>query len=174
MSYATDKYSLGICDRTGFQYKLRNLVYQYKAGVNTGFRVGNDVLDKEQPQNFLGRVRINDPQALKNPRVDRVEPAVARLLLPDSFTTGAAGGGTTTITVNEEAHGKAVSDVVRFRDVAPFDGISSSVMQLAVGYSVASVVDVNNYTVTVSATATSGTTKGGGTFASAGPVTLEA
>ena len=30
MAYVSDKYALGICDRTGFQYKLRDLVYQYK------------------------------------------------------------------------------------------------------------------------------------------------
>jgi len=47
-------------------------------------------------------------------------------------------------------------------------------MQSASGYAIASIVDINNYTVTVSATATVGNTKGGGTVASAGPVTLEA
>ena len=54
-----------------------------------------------------------------------------------------------------------------------FDGISSSVMELAAGYTIASVVDTDNYTVSVSATATTGSIKGGGKIASAGPVTLE-
>mgnify|MGYP003110843691 FL=1 len=174
MAYVSDKYALGICDRTGFQYKLRDLVYQYKAGRNTGLRVGNDVVDEDQPQNFLGQIKINDSQAVKDPRIDRIEPSVAILLLPDPFTTGSSGGGTTTITVNENSHGRLVSQVVRFRDVNTFDGISSSIMQSANGYAIASVVDINNYTITVSATATVGNTKGGGTFASAGPVTLEA
>ena len=47
-------------------------------------------------------------------------------------------------------------------------------MESASGYAITSVLDANNYTITVSATATVGNTKGGGTFASAGPVTLEA
>ena len=46
-------------------------------------------------------------------------------------------------------------------------------MELAAGYAIASVVDTNNYTVTVSATATTGSIKGGGKISSSGPVTLE-
>ena len=46
-------------------------------------------------------------------------------------------------------------------------------MENSSGYSIASVVDENNYTVSVSGTAVTGSTKGGGSIASAGPVTLE-
>jgi hypothetical protein len=46
-------------------------------------------------------------------------------------------------------------------------------MQNASGYSIASVVDTDSYTVSVSDTATVGSVKGGGKIASAGPVTLE-
>jgi hypothetical protein len=50
--------------------KLSELVWEVQNGIKTGFRVGRDVVDPDQPQNFLGRVKINDPQSLQNPRPD--------------------------------------------------------------------------------------------------------
>lgn len=70
MAYARGKHAFGYCDKTGFRYPLKDLVDEYKDGIRTGFRVGRDVVDPDQPQNFLGRVKINDPQALRNPRPD--------------------------------------------------------------------------------------------------------
>ena len=70
MSYAKAKYAFGFCDKTGFRYPLKDLVPEYNNGVKTGFLVGRDVVDPDQPQNFLGRVKINDPQSLRNPRPD--------------------------------------------------------------------------------------------------------
>jgi hypothetical protein len=69
-AYARGSKALGICDRSGRTYKLSDLVYEYQNGVKTGFRVGRDIVDPDQPQNFVGRVKINDPQALMNPRPD--------------------------------------------------------------------------------------------------------
>jgi len=75
--YARARKAFGFCDKTGFRYPLKDLVYEIKDGVKTGFRVGRDVVDPDHPQNFLGRVRINDPQALRDPRPDRfVEPVI--------------------------------------------------------------------------------------------------
>ena len=70
MSYAKAKYAFGFCDKTGFKYPLKDLVPEYNNGVKTGFLVGRDVVDPDQPQNFLGRLKINDPQSLRNPRPD--------------------------------------------------------------------------------------------------------
>jgi len=70
MSYARGKYAFGYCDRTGFRYPLADLIPEFSNGVKTGFLVGRDVVDPDQPQNFLGRVKINDPQSLRNPRPD--------------------------------------------------------------------------------------------------------
>ena len=66
--YASGKLAFGFCDKTGFRYPLKDLKYEYHAGVRTGVRVGKDVYDADQPQNFLGRYKISDPQALENPR----------------------------------------------------------------------------------------------------------
>ena len=52
--YARAKYAFGFCDRTGFRYPLEKLVYEVQNGVRTGLRVGYDVVDPDQPQNFWG------------------------------------------------------------------------------------------------------------------------
>jgi len=70
MTYAPGKYAYGYCDRTGARYPLADLVDEFKNGVKTGLRVGKDVADPDHPQNFLGRLRINDPQALRDPAPD--------------------------------------------------------------------------------------------------------
>ena len=70
MSYAAGKHALGICDRSGFTYKLKDLVYEVQDGKNTGLRVGRDMLDPDHPQNFLGRCPVDDFQALRGARPD--------------------------------------------------------------------------------------------------------
>ena len=70
MSYAKGKYAFGFCDKTGFRYPLKDLTYEYNNGIKTGFLVGKDVSDPDQPQNFLGRLKIFDPQSLQNHRPD--------------------------------------------------------------------------------------------------------
>ena len=76
MPLARGKYAFGFCDKTGFRYKLSDLVFEFRNGVKTGLRVGNDVADPDNPQNFLGRIRINAPQSLSNARPDRFSDSV--------------------------------------------------------------------------------------------------
>ena len=75
MSRAAGKYAFGYCDKTGFRYPLKDLVWEYKDGRKTGMRVGKDVVDPDHPQNFLGRVKIFDPQSLVDPRPDTSMPS---------------------------------------------------------------------------------------------------
>ena len=70
MTSAAGKKPFGYCDKTGFRYALTDLVWEFKDGKRTGMRVGNDVVDPDHPQNFLGRVRVVDPQSLRDPRPD--------------------------------------------------------------------------------------------------------
>ena len=79
MSYARGKYAFGFCDKTGFRYPLSDLVPEFKNGTKTGFLVGRDVVDPDQPQNFLGRLKIFDPQSIRNPRPDTSEVESRRL-----------------------------------------------------------------------------------------------
>lgn len=94
--YARGKHALGICDRTGFRYKLVDLVWEFKNGKRTGLRVGRDVADPDHPQNFLGRLRISDPRTLRDPRPERFD--TSRGLFgwrpvghPEVHLTGAVG-----------------------------------------------------------------------------------
>ena len=41
---------------------------EFNNGVKTGFLVGRDVVGPDQPQNFLGGVKINYPKSLREPR----------------------------------------------------------------------------------------------------------
>ena len=120
MSYAKGKYAFGFCDKTGFRYPLNELVDEFKNGTRTGFRVGPDVKDPDHPQNFLGRVKINDPQSLMNARPDtRAEPATARALGANPFFTDEDfpfTGGTSTIeeAVLDAALNRDATAVLRF------------------------------------------------------------
>ena len=134
--------------------------------------VGKDEFESKHPQIDL-RVKTADAEAIKDARPDREEPSVSVILPFNPFKTGTGGSSPTTVTVTEPAHGRSASSTIRFRDVAPFDGISSSTMQGSSGFTIQSVVDTNRYTISVSATATLGNVFGGGGVASAGPVTLE-
>jgi hypothetical protein len=102
--YARGKHALGICDRTGFRYPLSELVWETKNGKRTGLRVGRDVADGDHPQNFLGRLRIVDPRALRDARPEN--NTLSRGLFgwnpaghPEVFMTGTVG--TVTVAIGE-------------------------------------------------------------------------
>jgi len=89
--FANGKYAFGFCDRTGFRYKLKNLVPQVRAGRMTGLMVGRDMLDEDQPQNFLGRLGdYADPQAIRNPRPDLSQDTSRKLSAFDPVGSGNA------------------------------------------------------------------------------------
>lgn len=69
--YASAKWALGICDRSGFTYKLKDLLPEVQDGKDTGLRVHRSMLDPDQPQLWLGRVNKDDPQAIRNARPDQ-------------------------------------------------------------------------------------------------------
>ena len=165
-NFAKGKYAKAISDRSGMEFPYNEMVTEWN-----GSRVHVSEFEPKQPQLEL-QVHGADPEALKDIRADREEPSVATLLNINPFKTGSSGSST--ITVTEKSHGRSASGTVRFRNVVSFDGITKSVMENSSGFTIASVVDTNNYTITVSDTATVGSIRGGGKIASAGPVTLEA
>ena len=69
-NYANGKHAFGFCDRPGFRYRKKDLVPQIENQRPNGLLVGRDVLDKDQPQLQLGRLNMQDPQAIRNPRPD--------------------------------------------------------------------------------------------------------
>ena len=57
----------------------------------TGLMVGKDMLDKDQPQNFLGRLGdYADPQAIRDPRPDLSQDTSRKLSAFDPVGSGNA------------------------------------------------------------------------------------
>jgi len=172
--YASEKHALGISDRSGAAYKLRTMKKEWN-----GLLVGNDEWESKQPQLDTPKF-MADPQALRNARPDRTEPAVEVLLGFNSFISGASGSSV--IKVFSPGHDRSTGDTVRFRKVGGFgrasdgtSGFTSSVIEAAAGYSVTKV-DSDFYTFDVSDSGSSETSgvagKGGGGESSAGPITV--
>tara|TARA_B100001250_G_scaffold160011_1_gene137442 strand:+ start:215 stop:559 length:345 start_codon:yes stop_codon:yes gene_type:complete len=69
--FAEGKHAYGFCDMTGFRYKLKDLVPEIVNQRPTGFLVGKDVVDPDQPQLQLGKIKVDDPRSLRDPRPDR-------------------------------------------------------------------------------------------------------
>ena len=162
--YATGKKSWGYSDRSGFRYRLRDMIKEWN-----GLKVGRDEYEEKHPQlepNHPGP----DPTALFEPRPDRrTEVTVENLLGLNPFTSTASSA---VITVLEPSHGRSTSDTVRFRDVSSCDGFTSTTLENSSGYTITKVDD-NKYTFSASSgTATTGGLRGGGGRVTAGPVTL--
>ena len=162
--YASGKKAYGYSDRSGFRYRLRDMIKEWN-----GLKVGPDEYEAKHPQlepNYPGP----DPTALYEPRPDsRTEVSVENLLVLNPFLSTASSA---TITVIEPSHGRSTSDTVRFRDAIGFDGFTATVLNNSSGYAITKVDD-NTYTFTASSgTATTGGLRGGGGSVTAGPVTL--
>jgi hypothetical protein len=162
--YASGKKAWGYSDRSGFRYRLRDMIKEWN-----GLKVGRDEYEAKHPQlepNYPGP----DPTALFEPRPDaRTEVTVENLLGLNPFLSTASSA---TITVIEPSHGRSTSDTVRFRDAVGFDGFTATVLNNSSGYAITKVDD-NTYTFSASSgTATTGGVRGGGGRVTAGPVTL--
>ena len=92
MTASKGKRAFGFCDRTGFRYKLTDLVPQIENQRWTGLLVGRDVVDVDQPQLQLGKVKTNDNESLRNPRPDRALTESREL-----FAFNPVGGGITNL-----------------------------------------------------------------------------
>jgi hypothetical protein len=66
--FASGKWAYGISDRSGRRYRLKDMKREWN-----GLLVGPDEFEVKHPQLEV-RQKVVDPQALKNPRPDRVEP----------------------------------------------------------------------------------------------------
>jgi len=166
--YASGKYAYGISDRSGFRYRLADMVTEWN-----GLKVGPDEYEPKHPQ--LEPISPgSDPQALFEPRPDTsTEVAGQRLLIKNPFQSGSPGSPV--ITVFEPSHGRSTSDAVVFRKVEAFDGFTEATLEKATGYTI-TVVDADSYTITIAGgeTATIGNARGGGDNATSGPGTAAA
>ena len=68
--FASSQKVLALCDVCGFQYKLRELRSLFVKGRDTNVKACRECWNPDQPQLKLGEFPVNDPQAVRNPRID--------------------------------------------------------------------------------------------------------
>ena len=102
------KYAQAISDRSGMAFPYQEMVTEWD-----GSFVHTSEFEAKQPQIQPTRF-TGDPQGLSNARPDRTEPATENLLPGDPLSLTS---GSSTVTVNEPAHGRSTNDTVVFRNV---------------------------------------------------------
>jgi hypothetical protein len=85
--FANGTKAIAICDRCGFQFRLKELRTLIIKTKNVNIKVCKECWEPDQPQLQLGMYPVDDPQALRNPRRDNTY--VQSGLLAD----GEPGGG---------------------------------------------------------------------------------
>jgi len=68
--FANGTRAIAICDRCGFQFKLKELRGLIVKTKNINVLVCNECWEPDQPQLQLGMYPVSDPQGLRNPRRD--------------------------------------------------------------------------------------------------------
>lgn len=68
--YASGKKAIAECDICGFRYYLRELKDVYRNNIKTGLKACPECWDEPHPQEELNRLRIEDAQAVQDPRPD--------------------------------------------------------------------------------------------------------
>ena len=93
--YASGKHAYGISDRSGFRYRLSEMITEWN-----GLKVGPDEYEPKHPQ--LEPISPgSDPQALFEPRPDTsTEVAGQRLLIKNAFQSGSSGSAVVTVYLN--------------------------------------------------------------------------
>ena len=123
-SFASGKHAFGFCDRTGFRYKLKDLVPQIEAGRPNGMLVGRDVLDKDNPQWRLGMINMSDPQALRNPRPDGGYDQSRELSAFDPVGGGNTALGSRTVGLDMSGHvGRVEVQIIQPDSTATLSGV---------------------------------------------------
>ena len=80
--FASGRIAIAECDRCGQQYQLKKLRTEIVKQRKYEILVCPECWDPDQPQLMLGTFPVDDPQALRNPRPDRVEPLVVFVGVP--------------------------------------------------------------------------------------------
>lgn len=105
-AFASGKHALALCDRCARRYPLHELREEVVNLHLTGKRVCPECRDGDHPQLQVGRLNMDDPQALRNAR-------------PENYTSSRSiqwgwmpvGGGTGELTPNTLIAQGAVGDV---------------------------------------------------------------
>ena len=140
--FAVGKHAYGICDRSGFRYKLNEMRKEWN-----GLLVGRDMWEAKHPQ-LEPRRKVSDAQALRQPRPDTVEGPSSQMLPVNPFFIEPSGiYSLTTIRVYHPAHGKTTGDTVVFNNAVGIGALSAAFINRSEGH-VVTVVDEDHYTFT--------------------------
>lgn len=71
--YTSGKFAKGACDRCGFAFPLKVLKELVVNEAPTNLLVCPECYEKDHPQYQVGKLPVDDPQALRNPRPDKAE-----------------------------------------------------------------------------------------------------
>jgi len=93
--FASGKIAIAICDRCGFQFRLRELRELIIKTKQVNILVCKSCWEPDQPQLSLGLYPVNDPQAVREPRPDvsYVTSGTSGLQV-EQGSTGPLGSGT--------------------------------------------------------------------------------
>jgi hypothetical protein len=69
--FASGKYTIAECDRCGFRFKRKDLKELVIRTKPTNLQVCSACWEKDHPQNLQGMYPVTDPQAARDPRVDK-------------------------------------------------------------------------------------------------------
>jgi len=97
MAYASDRLAYGVCDITGFRYRLRDMRKTWD-----GLLVGPDQWSPKEPQ-LMPKPTAVDPQALKDPRPDpssNGKDFYANFLVYSTYKDGVLGTKLQTFAMN--------------------------------------------------------------------------
>jgi len=89
--FASGKKAIAICDRCGFQFRLKELKSLVIKTKNVNILVCDECWEPDQPQLQLGMFPVDDPQGLRNPRPD------SSYLQSGLLADGEPGGGSRNI-----------------------------------------------------------------------------
>ena len=84
MAFTSGKYAYGYCDRCGEKVKYRSLIKEW-----TGFKVCSSCLEQKTKQEFPTRLRVVDPESLRDPRPDVDQPVGNGTVYISDYRTGA-------------------------------------------------------------------------------------
>ena len=110
-TFAKGKQAYAISDRSGMRFPYTEMVREWN-----GFLVHYSEYEEKQPQLDPKPVG-NDPQALRNPRVQQADTPQLILLTPNPFET-VIYNGVTYINVYSQDHQRSTGDIVRLRGPA--------------------------------------------------------
>lgn len=145
--FAVGKHAYGICDRSGFRYKLNEMRKEWNGSL-----VGRDMWEAKHPQ-LEPRRKVSDAQALRQPRPDVAEGPTAQLLPANPIYIAAtrsffSGTYSLQITVTHPGHGREVGDRVYFTNTQGFNDLSSSYINRENGFGVDLILTSDSYRIT--------------------------